>query len=271
MHDMALTDPEDARSAKVAIQSGRPDAGDALGSSGFRARLEGLSLFDLVQMECLARSRRVVRVASTGRVGYLFFQDGEIFHATTKNLVGESAALEMLEWTDGTFEPCNIAWPERGTVKMGWQNLLLGAATSKDEQSAGNLVRLPKRKSQTSADADDLTNDSEELSAADEETTVKPMSERPGPSSSQRSVRIDSNGQVLSSTGDTGDLAGFAAYASRVGELIGQSLGLGRFLALDLGFDASRSILCVEDGGKVVLVDAKRSDDLAEMARNVGL
>ncbi|HEX7670141.1 MAG TPA: DUF4388 domain-containing protein, partial [Polyangiaceae bacterium] len=142
---MALTDPEDAQSTHVA-RSGRPDGADALSSSGFRARLDGLSLFDLVQMECIARARRVVRVASAGRVGYLFFLDGEIFHATTKNLHGERAALEMLEWTDGTFEPCNIVWPEKGSIKMGWQNLLLGAATSKDERSAGKLVHLPSRR-----------------------------------------------------------------------------------------------------------------------------
>src|SRR5450432_2998641 len=145
---MAMNGPEDPMRQGPASVPPNPEAQSPANNpaSGFRARLEGLSLFDLVQMECLARSRRVVRVASTGRVGYLFFQGGEIFHATTKNLVGEGAALEMLEWTDGTFEPCNIAWPEKGTVKMGWQNLLLGAATSKDEHSAGKLVHLPSRR-----------------------------------------------------------------------------------------------------------------------------
>lgn len=285
---MAVTDSDDARSTQIIARGGRPDGAEALSSSGFRARLDGLSLFDLVQMECIARARRVVRVASAGRVGYLFFMDGEIFHATTKNLTGERAALEMLEWTDGTFEPCNIVWPEKGSIKMGWQNLLLGAATSKDERTAGKLVHLPSRRAPSTPPASgtegqdeaDLTSDVEELADATgvpDEERVKAMSERPSqnpPNSQnavQRAVRIDSTGRVLSSSGETGDLADFAAYAARVGELIGQSLGLGRFMALDIACENRRSILRVEDAGRVVVVEAKNPDALAAIARRAGL
>src|SRR4051794_27480762 len=42
---------------------------------GFSARLQDASLWDLVQFECLRRSSRVVRVASRGQVGFVFFRD----------------------------------------------------------------------------------------------------------------------------------------------------------------------------------------------------
>lgn len=171
---------------------------------------------------------------------------------------------------------------------MGWQNLLLGAATSKDERSAGKLVHLPSRRTPGTPPAngagtteeEDLTSEVEELAdpaEAREEDRVKAMSERPSqppPNSQnavQRAVRIDSTGRVLSSTGETGDLADFAAYAARVGELIGQSLGLGRFMALDIACDKGRSILRVEDAGRVVVVEAKNPDALAAIARSAGL
>ena len=54
----------DAKKDQPARAEGAAPATAAPQSSGFRARLDGLSLFDLVQLECLARSRRIVRVAS---------------------------------------------------------------------------------------------------------------------------------------------------------------------------------------------------------------
>src|ERR1700742_2034159 len=110
---------EDAPGKDVAApaESGTAPIAGAPQSSGFRARLEGLSLFDLVQLECLSRSRRIVRVASAGRVGYLYFSEGEIVHAGTRNLVGERAALEIMGWNDGALVGGNGAWPERTTIQ----------------------------------------------------------------------------------------------------------------------------------------------------------
>lgn len=44
---------------------------------GFRVSLEGATLPDLVQMECLAMSNRVFRVTSGNHIGYLFFHRGQ--------------------------------------------------------------------------------------------------------------------------------------------------------------------------------------------------
>ena len=100
---------------------------------------------------------------------------------------------------------------------------------------------------------------------------MKSTSQPPQSGGVQRAVRVDPMGRVLSSAGDTTELAGFAAYASRVGELVGQSLGLGRFTALDLGFEASRAVLYVEEDGNVVVAEAKNQEDLSSVARRAGL
>ena len=63
---------------------------------GFRAQISGASLWDLVQMECLSRSRQVFRVNGEGGVGYLYFAEGRVVHAATLKLIGEVAALEIL-------------------------------------------------------------------------------------------------------------------------------------------------------------------------------
>ena len=43
---------------------------------GFRAHISGASLWDLVQMECLSRSRQVIRISGEGGIGYLYFMEG---------------------------------------------------------------------------------------------------------------------------------------------------------------------------------------------------
>ena len=53
---------------------------------GFRAKLAGVSLWDLVQMECMAGSRLVVLVTGEGGIGYLYFDRGQIVHAVTDRL-----------------------------------------------------------------------------------------------------------------------------------------------------------------------------------------
>ena len=110
---------------------------------GFRAKLAGVGLWDLVQMECLARSRVVVLVTGEGGIGYLYFDQGNIVHAVTAEYVGEEAAFEILSWTNGSFQPCDRPWPEGGTIATSHEALILEAARRRDESS--NLVAFPGR------------------------------------------------------------------------------------------------------------------------------
>jgi hypothetical protein len=100
---------------------------------GFSASLSGACLPDLVQMACLSRTDGAFRVISDGRIGYLFFRQGQVVHAVIDDLTGLRAALELLKWNTGTFEPSNMSWPNQPTIEMGWQHLLLQAARESDE------------------------------------------------------------------------------------------------------------------------------------------
>ena len=133
---------------------------------GFSAQLRGASLWDLIQMECLARSHRVVQVVGEGGVGYLYFDRGQIVHATTAQRTGEAAALEILDWTNGSFQSCERGWPTQATIRTSHEGLILQAAQLRDERSASNLVAFPAR----GAAGDDLDRYEElELSELDQE------------------------------------------------------------------------------------------------------
>src|SRR3954447_25593162 len=112
----------------------------AMPEVGFHAKLEGASLWDLVQMECLARSHLAVEVTGEGGMGHLYFDAGRVVHATTSRNRGVAAALEILGWTHGTFQPSTRGWPAGPpTIDATHESLLLQAAKMRDEQGASNL------------------------------------------------------------------------------------------------------------------------------------
>src|SRR3954462_15263949 len=119
----------------------------AVDDDGFRVSLEGATLSDFVQMECLAQSSRVFRVTSGHRIGYLFFSKGQMIHALSGDYVGEPAALEILKWRDGSVEPCSVGWPDAPTIHSTWQNLLLLSAQARDESGRHKLVSFPVNRS----------------------------------------------------------------------------------------------------------------------------
>ncbi len=114
-------------------------------SRGFSAQLRGASLWDLVQIECLSRSRRSMQVVGEGGVGYLYFDRGRVVHATTAQAVGEAAALEILAWTNGSFQASDRPWPEQPSIQTALEGLLLRAAQLRDEAARVQPGGVPGR------------------------------------------------------------------------------------------------------------------------------
>jgi hypothetical protein len=255
---------------------GKGAAGDS-GSEqqGFRASLQGAALADLVQMECLARTEGSFRVISEGRVGYFFFQNGQFTHALLDDSIGEEAALEILEWPGGTFEPCRVAWPEKPSITRHWQSLLLSVARARDESRRRPVATLPE-----SPPARPPTNTKlrtlpppkparalpavTELAQAAGAAAEPTLSSRPpknttsnAPDGSVRAfVRLDARGKVLSARGDGDSLAEVASYASRLGNLLGDSLGMTGFAGLEATHHGERYVLTVDTVGNIFAFSA---------------
>lgn len=116
---------------------------------GFSSEIDGASLWELVQTECLGGARTAVRVRSdSGQTGLLFFDARRVVHAQVPRAVGESAALEMFTWPSGVFEPCDADWPSVPTISKSPEmlHLLLRAGQTRDDGTgaASNLVAFPR-------------------------------------------------------------------------------------------------------------------------------
>jgi hypothetical protein len=231
-------------------------------TEGFQAQLEGASLWDLVQLECLARSHAVVEITGEGGVGHLYFDAGRVVHAQTTRQRGQAAALEILGWTHGTFQPSTRAWPAGApTIEMSHEALLLHAAKARDDERASNLVAFPAGPEGTV----DMRNPN-----IDQTTPGPPVTAR-GDGDFPVMVRLSSNGTVVRNKGGTEELAEATAYAHRLVQLTGELLGLDEFVALECVFEGDRFIVFTENDGDVVALRPRPEVNLQPMRERLGL
>lgn len=251
--------------------NGGEESPNTLRESGFRASLHGASLADLVQMECLSGRERVLRVSSGSEVGYLYFRAGQIVHAVSRRGVGESAALEILRWNDGSIEPCNAGWPERDSIGSSWQNLLLIAAQHRDESGRHNLVAFPGARSGMARSSSPPPPSVAPASGSSRLEATVVSEPAPMLAHVRAAVRLDPNGNVVSSKGDASELGQIAAYAARLAELVGDGLGMQGLVSVEVTQQRSRTLIYREKTGNTFALSAAPDADLSQVRERLGL
>ena len=247
---------------------------------GFRAQISGASLWDLVQMECMSRSRQVFRVSGEGGVGYLYFAEGRVVHAATAKLVGETAALEILGWTNGLFQPCDRAWPAAFSIESSCEGLILRLAKQRDEVSS-NLVSFPGRGTPDDGDQDQF--EEIEIVEIHEEGEMRASTngDQPAPAVAASrpdisaefpvTMRLAPGGGIVTSKGADDEMAGVVAYAHRLGQLAGELLGLDPFVAMECTFSGGRLLLFEEENGETVALRPRVESNLQPLRDRLGL
>jgi hypothetical protein len=230
---------------------------------GFQAQIKGASLADLVQMECLAGSHRVVRVTSAGNIGFLYFRGGSVVHAATKNLLGEPAALDILSWSEGSFEPVERDWPAKESITGGWQSLLLRAAQARDERANQSVVAL------RSNSARPPWTGGETLEVMS--TPVDVLGHVLRAEDFAMVLRLDACGSLEVNRGGSQEFADVAAYACRLSEIIGSHLGAENFVAMECSFKSGRCFVVGEPSGAVVALRPYPTADSSALRGLLGL
>jgi len=241
---------------------------------GFSASITGASLADLVQMECLANSTLVVRVESGNDAGYLYFQAGQIVHAMSSDAVGEAAALEILGWDRGSFEPCNAGWPSTLTIRKSWQALLMHAATLRDESHRRTVVDFPRERAQGNPMHKPPTPITQPPpgppSVTPHSTGSPPSGTTLGGQGIERAVRLEADGRVISTRGDAEELAAVTAYTMRLAKLVGEQLGMEDLRAVEAVTSSRRRLFYVEKNGNSIGLEASIDTDLGALRERLG-
>ncbi len=102
---------------------------------GFRG-VQSKTLVDILQLECLTQSSAILKIASAPGEGRIWLHKGEIIDATTGDLGGREAFLEMLRWKAGSFEILPSESPRPRTIFASYESLLMETAQTIDESKA---------------------------------------------------------------------------------------------------------------------------------------
>ena len=100
---------------------------------GFRGVLRRVSLQDVLQMECLARSSSLMEISDAEMQGSIYVRDGQIIHAQVGDLAGEDAFNRLMSLSGGKFNLKPFAEPPVNTISGSWEFLLMEAARKRDE------------------------------------------------------------------------------------------------------------------------------------------
>jgi len=102
---------------------------------GFRGKVFGLQLTDIIQMNCLSRLTTTLIITRDGERGTIYLNEGEIVHAECGEHKGTEAFYKILSWQEGDFISNIGTTPPIQTIYQNWEHLLVEAMRRNDDNS----------------------------------------------------------------------------------------------------------------------------------------
>jgi len=102
---------------------------------GFRGKVFGLQLTDIIQMNCLGRLTTALIITRDGEKGVIYLNEGEIIHAECGEQKGTDAFYKILSWQEGEFVSNIGVMPPVQTIYQNWEHLLVEAMRRTDDKS----------------------------------------------------------------------------------------------------------------------------------------
>ncbi|PIE72601.1 MAG: hypothetical protein CSA20_07095 [Deltaproteobacteria bacterium] len=102
---------------------------------GFAGTLKNVQLTDILQMSCIGGTSTAILVGKNGLEGIVYLIEGEIVHAEVGDIVGETAFYTIMGWNEGNFEFLMGKMPNKTTITLNWQHLIMEACRRQDENA----------------------------------------------------------------------------------------------------------------------------------------
>jgi CheY-like chemotaxis protein len=106
-----------------------------------KGRVENITLPSFLQLLELERKTCTLAITSLGRAGGLFFRGGRLVGASTGELSGQPAALEIVTWEDAEIEILDVCPPVEPEIAAGLSYLLMEGMRLQDERENGQSPR----------------------------------------------------------------------------------------------------------------------------------
>jgi DNA-binding response OmpR family regulator len=106
----------------------------AADSEKFQGTLSDLHLADIIQLKCMSGSSAVLQFTGPkGEKARVYFEAGQVRHATAPGKEGVAAFNEIVNWKGGQISEVTGASPGPRTIDEDWQMLLMDAVRNMDE------------------------------------------------------------------------------------------------------------------------------------------
>jgi DNA-binding response OmpR family regulator len=103
-------------------------------SEKFQGTLSDLHLADIIQLKCMSGSSAVLQfIGPKGEKARVYFDGGQVRHATAPGKEGVAAFNEIVNWKGGQISEVSGATSSRRTINEDWQMLLMEAVREMDE------------------------------------------------------------------------------------------------------------------------------------------
>ena len=229
---------------------------------GYPGVTPGTNLTDLIQIECLMMSSRMVHVKGGKDTGRIYFGGGQIVHAETEKgkLEGAEAVFEMALWKDSDYKLENCKRPPKETVTSSWEAILLEAAQHTDETEALDLVK--------SIESIDLSKKLVPISRSQilEDTMINRVRNDPEVTAA---IHFDNHGELLEGHGDiTEEIQDSFAFLTEMGRLVGSSFGLEPLEEIRLIGKEARGLCLMNDESCVSLIGTSKAN-LASISKKL--
>jgi DNA-binding response OmpR family regulator len=119
-------------------------------SEKFQGTLSDLHLADIIQLKCMSGSSAVLQFTGPkGEKARVYFEAGQVRHATAPGKEGVAAFNEIVNWKGGQISEVSGAAPGPRTIDEDWQMLLMEAVRKIDETRDKDSSAPVRRKTAT--------------------------------------------------------------------------------------------------------------------------
>jgi len=98
-----------------------------------QGNLEDFDLTDVLQLIHLGKKNGALEIETEGNRGEIYFENGKVVYAKTKEVSGKDAIHYILKWSEGNFTFSPEKRAQKKMMDIPIQNLILDAAKQIDE------------------------------------------------------------------------------------------------------------------------------------------
>ena len=123
-------------------------------SEKFQGTLSDLHIADIIQLKCMSGASSALEFTGPhGEKARVFFENGQVRHATAPGKEGVDAFNEVVNWKGGKISEVSGVGSSPRTIDLDWQLLLMEAVRSIDEtrDAAGRPIPTSKGPSETTS------------------------------------------------------------------------------------------------------------------------